>query len=491
MKISEYSSLDATALAELVRNKEVSPLEVLDTAISAIHEVNPKLNAIVEETYDYARSMIDRGIDDSAPFCGVPMVIKNEGSLLAGIKGTIGSRIAGGGISPEHDSELGVRFKKAGVIPIAVAACPEFCWNNTTETIRYGITRNPWDTNVTSGGSSGGTAAIVAAGAVPIGHGSDGGGSIRMPASACGLVGMKPTRFRIPTGPDDGDPGMSVDFMMSRSVRDTAIMLDAVEGPDAGAYGAALRPEIPYAQVVQRDPGKLRVAYMLHAPYGEEYENKECLAAVKETVKLLESLGHECMEDYPELDVHYHEPRILIQSVGTNCWIESVAEASGLPISEEYLEPLVYRAYLETKKVTAKEYKLALAEMTKVARDAGRFMKRYDLLISPTMGLLPLECGVYNPFTNAERSVQDWILERRRWSGNTAYCNVTGMPSISIPLQQSKSGMPIGIEIDGKVGDDALVLQLAAQLERAKPWNKRIPPVYAGRLLEKRDSSCH
>ena len=480
MKVSEYSALDATALAGLIRKKEVSPSEVLDTALEAIRQVNPSINAVVDETYEYAKAQIDAGIDLSAPFCGVPFVIKDQGDVLAGIRSTVGSRISGRGIYARSDSELAARFKKSGIVVVATTTCPEFCWNNATETILHGITRNPWDTELTPGGSSGGTAAVVAAGAVPMGHGSDGGGSIRMPASACGLVGLKPTRFRIPTGPEDGDPGLSADFMLSRSVRDTAIMLDEVEGPDAGSYGAALHPAVPYRDVIQRDPGKLKIAYMLHPPYGGTYENEECLEAVRSTVKLLEGLGHECVEAYPPLDIHYHEPRILIQSVGTNGWIDSVARQSGLPVTAEYLEPLVYKAYLEARNVTAREYAAAWKELNAVMRAVGAFMEDYDLIVSPTMGILPLKAGVYNPFSRPDMTVEEWMLERRRWSGNTAMCNVTGQPSITIPLETSRSGLPIGIEIDGRIGNDALVLSLAAQLERAKPWKDRRPQVYAG-----------
>lgn len=480
MKVSEYSALDATALAELIRKKEVSPLEVLNTAIDAIHQVNPFINAVVDETFEYAKAQIDAGIDYTAPFCGVPFVVKDQGDLLAGIRGTVGSRISGKGIWPKRDSELGVRFKKAGVVVVATAACPEFCWNNSTESVLNGITRNPWNPELSPGGSSGGTAAMVAAGAVPIGHGSDGGGSIRMPASSCGLVGLKPTRFRIPTGPDGGDPGLAVEFMMSRSVRDTAIMLDAVEGPDPGSYGAALHPPVSYGDVIKKDPGKLKIAYMLHTPYGEPFENEECLEAIKSAVKLLEDLGHECVEAYPPLTAHYHEPRILIQSVGTNAWIESVAAEAGLPVTGDYLEPLVYKAYLEAKNITAREYNAAWGEINGIIRSVGAFMEDYDLIVSPTMGILPLKAGVYNSYSRPEMSVKDWVLERRRWSGNTAMCNVTGQPSITVPLEISKSGLPIGIEIDGRVGKDDRVLSLAAQLERAKPWKDRHPRIFAG-----------
>lgn len=481
MKVSEYAALDGTGLAQLIRKKEVSPEEVLDAAIAAIEEVNPSINAVVTKTYDFARAQLAEGVDYDAPFCGVPFAVKDEGGLMQGFPCTLGTRLSGSGIVMDHDSTLGARLKKAGVVVVATTACPEFCWNNATETIRNGVTRNPWDTKVTSGGSSGGTAALVSAGGVPMGHGSDGGGSIRMPAAACGLVGLKPTRFRIPTGPDGGDPGQAADFIMSRSVRDTAAMLDAVEGPDAGCYGAAVRPAVPYRQVIEKDPPKLRIAYMLHTPYGEAYENEECVEAVKSTVKLLEALGHTCVEDYPPLDIRYHEARILVQSAGTNAWIEKVAKGSGLPVCADTLEPLVYKAYQEAKGITASDYLAAKSVLTGVMRDLGGFMRNYDILISPTMGILPLEAGVYNPFSRPEMSVNDWVLERRRWSGNTAMCNVTGQPSITVPLERSKGGMPIGIEIDGRVGEDDLVLQLSAQLERAKPWMDRHPKLYAGK----------
>ena len=480
MKVSEYAQLDATGLAQLIRKKEIAPEEALDAAIMAVEQVNPQLNAIVTRNYALAKKQLEKGIDLEAPFCGVPFVIKDEGGLMKEIPCTLGTRLSGNGIVTDHDSTLGARLKKSGVVVIATAACPEFCWNNATETIRNGVTRNPWNPDLTSGGSSGGTAAIVAAGAVPMGQGSDGGGSTRMPAAACGLVGLKPTRFRIPTGPDGGDPGQAVDFVMTRSVRDTATMLDAVEGPDPGWYGTAPRPQTPYSQVIQRDPPKLRIAYMTRTPYGEEYENPECVRAVKDAVGLLESLGHTCIEDYPPLDIHYHEARILIQSVGTNAWIERIARGSGLPVNEKTLEPLVYKAYLEAKGVTAEAYVSARNELTKVMRDVGRFMEGYDILVSPTMGILPLQAGIYNPFSRPNMSVHDWVLERRRWSGNTAMCNVTGQPSITVPLEQSESGLPIGIELDGRVGEDSLVLCLAAQLERAKPWMDRRPRIYAG-----------
>lgn len=479
MKISEYSALDATGLAELIRKKEVNPMEVLETAIEALEQVNPTLNAVVDRTYEYAKAQIAEGIDRRAPFCGVPIVVKDEGELLAGIRGTVGSRLSGDGIYIPQDSELGVRIKKAGAIILATSACPEFCWNNSTETLRHGITRNPWNLELTPGGSSGGTAALVASGVVPMGHGSDGGGSIRMPASACGLVGLKPTRFRIPTGPFGGDPGQAVEFVMTRSLRDTAIMLDAVEGPDAGCYGAAVRPTEPYGELVKKDPGKLKIAYMLHLPYGVPYESEGCVKAVKSTVALLEELGHECVEAYPPLDIHYHVPRILVQAVGTNSWIESVAARSGLPITEEYLEPLVFRAYQEARQITLREYQEAKNELVRVMRAVGEFMKDYDVLICPTMGIRQPEAGLHNPYCDPSMTVEEWVLDRRRCSGGTAMCNVSGQPSITIPLEISEEGLPIGIEIDGRVGEDGVVLQLAGQLERARPWKDRRPGIYA------------
>lgn len=479
MKVSEYTQYDATGLAHLVRTKQVSPRELLDTAVDAIGQVEPQLNAVVEMTYDYAKKQIEDGIDLDAPFCGVPFVVKDSGGHLAGVPSTIGSRLTGRGITPKQDSTLMARFKRAGVLMVATTATPEMCWNSSTESLRHGATHNPWDLERSPGGSSGGTAALIASGCVPFGHGSDGGGSIRMPASINGLVGLKPTRFRIPNGPNGGDPGLAVNFILSRSVRDTAVMLDQVQGPDPGYYGTAVMPPKPYGQLIQAPPErKLRIAYMLRLPYGVPYESQECVQATLELAEMLRGLGHDCVEAYPPLKEEYHLHRIMAQAADTNNWIEDVAAQSGLPISEETLEPLVYQAYLQQRKVSAEQMFNAQCYLNRTSREIGRWMEDYDAIVCPTLGMLPLKLGSTVPWRE-NMSVQDWVLDRRRWSANAGMCNVTGMPSITVPFKLSREGLPIGMEIDGRMGDDALVLQLAAELERVNPWKDRHPAVYA------------
>lgn len=481
MKVSEYTKYDATGLAELVRKKEVSPLELLDTAMDAMQQVNPDINAVIDYTYDYAKKQIDDGIDLDAPFCGVPFLVKDSGYQLKGVRSTIGSRLAGDGVYTSENTTLQTRFQRAGVVVVATTATPEFCWGSSTETLRHGPTRNPWNLEYSPCGSSGGTASMIAAGGTPFGHGSDGGGSIRMPASSCGLVGLKPTRFRVPNGPFGGDQGLAVNFLLSRSVRDTAIMLDAVQGPDPGAYGAALMPDEPYAQIIKKSPKKLKIAYMLHLPYRmyeSTYDNPDVQRATLEFVDFLRSLGHECVEAYPQLDEDYHIARILSQAAGTNLSIEKMSRQSGLQISEETLEPLVYKAYIEQQDITGAQMELAMSELAGVSRSIGRWMMDYDVLVCPTMGILPPKIGTVNPF-ETDRTVQQWIEERRRSSGNCGMSNVTGMPSITVPFALSADGVPIGMEIDARIGDDAIVLQLAAEIERVRPWSVRRPSVFA------------
>ena len=269
MKLSEYAELDATELAALVRGGAVSPRELVETALTAIQRTDKEIHAVVDYTYDYAMEQIKKGIDKNAPFCGVPFVLKDSGGVAAGIRATLGTRLSGGGVYAKRDSILFERMKRAGVIVVATTATSEFCVDSSTETLRHGPTKNPWNLSESAGGSSGGSAALVAAGAVLMAHGSDGGGSIRIPAAMCGVVGFKPSRFRVPTGPSGWDPGGTVQFILSRTVRDSAAMLDAIEGPDPGYYGIAAPHDLLYTEAVRRDPRKLRIAYMTRTPYGK------------------------------------------------------------------------------------------------------------------------------------------------------------------------------------------------------------------------------
>ena len=481
MKLCEYSKLDATALAGLIRRKQVSAKEALDTAMEALQKVDGRLNAVVDYTYDYALKQIEAGIDYEAPFCGVPFVLKDCGGEAAGIRATMGTRLTGEGIYAKEDSTLFKRMKKSGVLVAATSATSELCIDSSTETRRHGPTANPWNTEFSPGGSSGGSAALVAAGAVPMAHGSDGGGSIRIPASMCGIVGFKPSRFRVPTGPFGWDPGGSVSFALTRSVRDSAAMLDAVEGPDPGYYGTSAAHDMTYTEAVKREPGKLKIAYMLRTPYGKEFADPECALAVLETVEILRALGHECVEDYPEIHESYQEARIASMCDEIAVSIEELSAQTGLPIDETTLEPLVYKTYLESARRPGMDVFRAKSELGLAARSAGRFFERYDIIVSPAVGKVRRKLGTLNGVVHPEISASQWALQRREYACITPLANIAGLPSISLPLYMTGDGMPLGVELDGAIDDDRLVLCLAAQLERARPWIGKIPPVHVER----------
>ena len=479
MKLSDYAAMDATGLAELIRSGQVSPRELLDTAVEALRQVDGQINAIVEYTYDYALAQLKAGIDRDAPFCGVPFVIKDCGAVAEGIRATLGSRLRGEGLWAKRDSTLFERMKRSGVIVVGTAATSEFCVDSSTETLRHGATRNPWAPGYSAGGSSGGTAAAVAAGGVPMGHGSDGGGSIRIPAAMCGVVGFKPSRFRVPTGPSGWDPGGTVSFVLSRTVRDSAAMLDAVEGPDPGYYGAAACHDLPYAEAVRREPRPLKIAYMLRTPYGKEFASEECAGAVLEVAEVLRGLGHRCEEAYPEIPESYHDARLACMSDGIALEIQAAAAQSGKPISEETLEPLVYKTYLESLNRKGQDVFRARQALAAAGREMGRFFQCYDLLLSPAVGKLERPLGTLNGVAGAEEmTAAEWGLRRREYACTAPLANVAGLPSISLPLCMSSRGLPIGIQLDGGIDADQLVLQAAAQLERAMPWSGRRPQIY-------------
>jgi amidase len=305
MKLSEYANFDGLGLAELVRRGEVSPRELKDAALAAIEQLNPKLNSVINILTDQAEKEIETGLPDG-PFKGVPFLIKEVVLHAAGIPVNMGSRLAKGLTLP-HDTELMSRFRKAGLVTVGTTPTPEFGYNANTEAILHGSTHNPWDTDRSPGGSSGGSAASVAAGIVPLAHANDGGGSVRIPASCCGLVGLKPTRGRVPTGPDYGEllNGIAVEFAVTRSVRDAAALLDAVAGPDSGCYAWAEPPKAPYSKAAASPPGKLRIAWMDKALTGVPVD-PECVDALHDTVKLCEELGHEMVETAPEIDAEAH-----------------------------------------------------------------------------------------------------------------------------------------------------------------------------------------
>ncbi|HEU4533612.1 MAG TPA: amidase family protein, partial [Polyangiaceae bacterium] len=357
---SEYCAQDGLGLAELVRRGDVTPVELARVALDGIERLDPKLNAVVTVLREGAEGEA-AACSTAGPFAGVPFLIKELVLHAAGVPVGMGSRLACDLTMP-HDSELMARFRRAGLVTVATSASPEFGFNASTESIAHGPTRNPWNLERSSGGSSGGSAAAVAAGIAPLAHANDGGGSIRIPAACCGLVGLKPTRGRTPTGPDYADPlnGLGIEFAVTRSVRDAAALLDAVAGPDPGAPHWAEAPRQPFAQAVRQTPGRLRIAWSARPPSGVPVD-RACVEALHATVKLLESLGHELVETAPSIDaeallVATHR----VWAANLAHWMDGLSTALNRPVSEDTVEATSFGCYREGMEMKASQLLQAL-----------------------------------------------------------------------------------------------------------------------------------
>lgn len=478
ISLHDYTSHDGLGLAELVARKEVTPDELTAAAFEAVAKVNPKINAVLHtlprETAAEIRAGLPRG-----PFTGVPFMIKELVLHAKGVRCEMGSKLAKGFV-PEADTELMARFRRAGLVLAGTTQTPEFGYNPTTETTAFGPVHNPWDLGRSPGGSSGGSGAAVAAGIVPIAHANDGGGSIRIPASCNGLVGLKPSRDRIPSGPDYGDLlcGLACEFVLTRSVRDTAAMLDAVAGPDIGAPGHPIPPARPYRQQIGTPPGRLRIAWTVTPASGAKAD-PECEKAVHETVRLLESLGHTLVEDRPRYDWNaFLENVHVIWTAFTATSVDFAAAASGRKPGPDNLEAATLACYEDGKRYSAADLVNAMAHGNLVSRQVGTFFENVDMLVTPTMTRLPAPLGEVNQ--NREgMTAMEWTQQIFSYVSFTPLFNTTGQPAISLPLHWSASGVPIGVQIAGRFGDEATLLRLAAQLEEARPWAAKRPPVHA------------
>jgi len=481
VKLSEFADYDGLGLADLVKGAKVTPQELRDASLEAIERLNPKLNSVVTVLADEAQKEIETGLPDG-PFKGVPFVIKEMVLHAAGATMQMGSRLAEGLALP-HDTELMARFRKAGLVTVATTATPEFGFNANTEPLLHGSTRNPWNTERSPGGSSGGSAASVAAGIVPIGHANDGGGSVRIPAACCGLVGLKPTRGRIPTGPDYGEllNGIAIEFAVTRSVRDTAALLDAVAGPDAGCYGWAEPPKTPFRSQASTPPAKLRIAWMEEPLTGVPVD-PECAAALRDAVNLCKDLGHEMTEAAPQIDVEAHALATLrVWSANLANMMDAVAEATGRTPSPENLETASWACYQHGKSLTAPEFLKALDMFTGVSRAVGAFFQDHDALLSLTAAHPAWPLGEMNqnaPGMTAEK----WVEQIFTVCPFTNLFNTTGNPAISLPLGETKDGLPIGIQFAGRFAGEGTLLNLATQLEEAHPWKHRRPPIHVSNL---------
>ncbi|MEA1871957.1 MAG: amidase [Chloroflexota bacterium] len=494
---SDYDKYDGLGLAELVRKKEVKPSELVEEAISRIERLNPQLNAVIYKMYELAREAADGDLPDG-PFKGVPFLMKDILMAYAGVPLTNGSRFFKDFV-PDHDSELVKRFKAAGIIVVGKTNTPEFGLVPITEPELFGPTNNPWDLSRTPGGSSGGSAAAVAAHMVHLAHASDGGGSIRMPASCCGVFGLKPTRGRNPIGPDFGEAwrGLVCDHVLTRSVRDSAAMLDATAGPDIGAPYYAVPPTRPFLSEVSTDPGKLRIAFTSE-PFLGGIVDKDCVKGLEATAKLCQDLGHEVVEAAPQIDGKaFAKAFLTIVCVETRATIEEGKVLLNRKASFKDFEPSTWALGLLGRQCRATELSksLNLAQLT--ARQIGEFFRKYDVLLTPTLAMPPVATGALQP--KGIRAVAMKLLGSLNAGGlinmlsgidvsaqhvfgfmpYTPLFNVTGQPAMSVPLYWNDEGLPIGMQFVGRYGDEATLFRLASQLEKARPWSERIPPICA------------
>jgi amidase len=401
--------------------------------------------------------------------------------IEAGVKAEMGSQLAAG-FAPARDSELMLRFRKAGLINLGRTTSSEFGLAALTVSRHTGATRNPWDSARSTAGSSGGTAAAVAAGIVPLASGGDGGGSIRNPASFCGLVGLKPTRGRVSLGPDAGDPysGMVASFVLTRSVRDCAAALDAVEGPAIGDPFEIPRPAVPYLTEIARPAGRLRIAVTTKAWSGLPID-PEVSAAVAATAMLLEQMGHTVVEDTPQFDYRAFLAAQINLWVGhAAAFIDAIAQAVGRVPSEQNLQTTSWATYAAGKTLPAPDLVAAEEHYNLVTRQIAQFLAAYDVLLTPTNTCLPLPLDAHQLDAPGAK-VQDLFDHLAPIETFTALFNGTGHPALSLPLQVSHAGLPIGMQFIASFGQEARLLRLAAELEAALPWHQRRPMLHASR----------
>jgi amidase len=474
MAFREYGSFDAIGLAELVRNKQVSASELLDEAIARTAKVDPQINAVVVRHYDYARRQIDNGLPDG-PFTGVPFLLKDL-ELLEGTVTTSGASIYKDNVA-DHSGTLAQRFLNAGLTVFGKSASPEFGLMPTTEPRLFGPTRNPWNLAHSSGGSSGGAGAAVAARIVPVAHASDGGGSIRIPAAASGVFGLKPTRARNPLGPDRGEgwAGFSCGHVLSISVRDSAAMLDATCGPEPSSPYVAPPPERPFLDEVGRDPGRLRIAFTDKSPYGEAID-PEVAAATREVASLLAGLGHHVEERAPHLAA---DPAVVMSTIvaaNTALNVRSAEARFGRTMTERDFEILTLASAHNAQKAAATDYVAAQLNAFQISRGLATFFESCDVFLCPTLCLPPLRIGELNSMSDDLSHIPPIL---RRYMPATSMFNMSGQPAMSVPLAWNSAGLPLGMMFAARFGDEATLLRLAAQLEQARPWKDKLPPVCA------------
>jgi len=479
MAFDNYADYDGLGLAELVRRREVSPAELVDSAIDAIERLNPDINCVVQQLRDEAMRSIKSGLPQG-PFHGVPFLVKEFGMHFKGMKTTAGSRLAAG-IQYDADTELMTRCKQAGLVTVGTSTTPEMAFNANSEALVYGSTCNPWNLGHSVGGSSGGAGAAVASGMVPIAHANDGGGSIRIPAACNGVVGMKPTRGRTPTGPDSGIFlwGLAIEFVETRSVRDSAAMLDALAGPDDGYFYTAEPPKRGFLTAAMSPPGQLRVGVIEQMP-GCGRPSREIKSRLNDTRTLLEDLGHTCEPVKLKYDVEaFNESSIRIWGVTLGYYMEQFSKMTGRPINARNVEAVTLEVYRYAKKLKAIDMEWVMSVQNEVSRHVGKIMRNYDVLLTPGLARDVARLGELNQNAKGVDAHAWWDQMMHGYTPYTPLFNSTGQPAVMLPLWQSKAGLPLAMQFVGRLGDEETLYSLAGQLEQALPWATRRPEHYA------------
>jgi len=481
MRIDEYLQHDATGLAGLVRAGEVTAHELLDLALQRTAATDEAIGAVVHVEEAAARRSIDAGLPEG-PFTGVPFLLKDLGCEAIDFPSSQGSQLFADS-RYSYDSEIFLRMRATGLVTFGRTAAPEGGVGPTTEAQVYGrATRNPWNRDRVCGGSSGGAGAAVAAGVTPIAHGSDGGGSVRIPASNNGLFGMKATRALFPDGPASGEgwAGMAIDGFFTRTVRDQAAFFDACAGPDTGVPYYAPRyapPEGTFLDAISRPPRRLKVAMSTTTFTGAPL-HADCVAAVEHTARVLESLGHEVVVDMPTVPMlEFMEAWSLIVACGSHLMVDSRLAALGRDDAGDDIEGITRLSCELGRTVTGARYLASVDAVHAIGRTVARFMEGYDILLTSTMGEPPAEIGRFNPRrTDAWSTFLEYRLDHvLPYSPFTPLANGTGQPAMNLPLYVSAEGLPIGTHLMARAGDDHTLLQLAAQCEQADPWMARRP----------------
>jgi amidase len=474
MSGSDLMFRPAIELAGMVRSGEVSARELVECSLERIEELNPTLNAFVDVDAERALASAEKiGQDDERPFAGVPVAIKNN-RPVEGLRLTYGCSLMAENLC-DYDHNITRRLKQAGFVIVGTTTLPEYGILPTTEARLFGPTRNPWDLERTPGGSSGGAAAAVAAGIVPVAHGNDGGGSVRIPAACCGLVGLKPSRGRISAAPELGDSSLGIDGMLTRTVADTAAILDVLAGYEPGDATWAPPPAEPFADAAVREPRALRIAATTLPPIPDAVVDPACAVAVTDAAELLRSLGHEVEEVTPPWQIEgLSELFGAVFSTHIALSIAYSGMVAGREPTAEDMEPMSWAIFSMVKKLGAVESIAATVQLQSHTRRLVSFLEPYDALLTPALAERPLPLGTLD---TAAPEPMSTFTRSGLFTPFTPVFNASGQPGISLPLYEGDDGLPLGVQIVGRPAGEGALLALATQLEEARPWAQRRAPV--------------